>query len=153
MQRVRVCMFLVASSLAACGLFDVSRVPIAADETEARIFAERIQGFYAELEDIPIDTLFVFKNRELRAYFENDRAFSDYYASLAGDLRDSAFANGRAERVEIDEFRFQSPGEATVDLTLVGHHMRRLRFWEMKMRRTDSWRQIEGIWMLNPSKL
>ncbi len=139
--------------LAACGLFDVSRVPVGVEDADALRFAERIQGFYGALENIPIDSLITYESRELRAYFENERAFSDYYASLAGALRDAAFWNGRAERITIDEFRFIGPGEASVDLTLVGRHMRRLRFWERKFRRTDSWRQVEGIWMLSPSRL
>jgi hypothetical protein len=139
--------------LAACGLFDVTRVPASVEDVEAVRFAERIQGFYGALENVPIDSLMTYENRELRAYFENDRAFSDYYASLAGELRDADFRNGRAERVVIDEFRFEGPGEASVDLTLVGRHMRELRFWERKVRRTDRWRQVEGVWLVSPSKL
>mgnify|MGYP000459866457 CR=1 FL=1 len=139
--------------LAACGLFDVSRVPVGVEDADALRFAQRIQGFYGALENMPIDSLLTYESPELRAYFENERAFSDYYASLAGDLRDADFRNGRAERIVIDEFRFIGPGEATVDLTLVGRHMRRLRFWERKFRRTDRWRQVGGIWLLSPSKL
>jgi hypothetical protein len=139
--------------LAACGLFDVSRVPVGVEDADALRFAQRIQGFYGALENIPIDSLLTYESPELRAYFENERAFSDYYASLAGDLRDADFRNGRAERIVIDEFRFIGPGEATVDLTLVGRHMRRLRFWPRKFRRTDRWRQVGGIWLLSPAKL
>ena len=117
------------------------------------IFARRISAFYALLEDVPIDAYFTYQNRELRSFFENDLAFADYYASIAGDIREAAFRNGRAEHVQIEEFRFERPGEARVDLTLVGRHIRRLRFWERKVRRTDTWRQIEGVWMLTPSKL
>ena len=126
---------------------------MATDEAEAVIFARRISQFYSLLEDIPIDAYFTYENRELRSFFEDERAFSDYYASLAGELRDAAFRNGRAEQVRIEQFSFEQPGEARVDVTLVGRHLRRLRFWERKVRRTDTWRQIEGVWMLTPSKL
>lgn len=143
----------LATSLAACGLFDPGRVPVGVEDREAVRFAERIQGFYSALENVPIDSLITFQNRELRAYFESDRAFADYYAGLAGEIRDNDFRNGRAERVVIDEFRFDGPGEARVDLTLVGRHMRRLRFWERSFRRTDTWRQVEGVWLISPSKL
>ncbi len=149
----RVVTALLSLLLAACGLFDATRVPVGAEDADALRFAERIQGFYAALENIPIDSLITYENRDLRVYFENARAFSDYYASLVGELRDADFRNGRAERIVIDEFRFIGPGEATVELTLVGRHMRRLRFWERKFSRTDSWRQVEGIWMVSPSKL
>ena len=144
---------LLSLSLAACGLFDVSGVPVGVEGADALRFAKRIQGFYGALENVPIDSLITYERRELRAYFENEQAFSDYYASLVGQLRDADFRNGRAERIVIDEFRFIGPGEANVDLTLVGRHMRRLRFWERRFSRTDSWRQVEGIWMLSPSKL
>ena len=149
----RVAGALLSVLLAACGFFDVSRVPVGVEDADALRFAQRIQGFYGALENMPIDSLLTYESPELRAYFENERAFSDYYASLAGDLRDADFRNGRAERIVIDEFRFTGPGEATVDLTLVGRHMRRLRFWERKFRRTDRWRQVGGTWLLSPSKL
>lgn len=149
----RVAGALLSVLLAACGLFDVSRVPVGVEDADALRFAERIQGFYGALENIPIDSLLTYESPELRAYFENERAFLDYYASLAGALRDADFRNGRAEMIVIDEFRFSGPGEATVDLTLVGRHMRRLRFWPRKFRRTDRWRQVGGIWLLSPAKL
>ncbi len=143
----------LALLLGACALFDMTQVPVGVEDTEAVRFAERIQGFYSALENIPIDSLITYENRELRAYFESDQAFSDYYAGLAGELRDADFRNGRAERVMIDEFRFNGPGDASVDLTLVGRHIRRLRFWERTFRRTDVWRQVDGVWLISPSKL
>jgi hypothetical protein len=139
--------------LLGCGLFDVTRVPVGVEDTEAVRFAERIQGFYTALENVPIDSFLTFQSQDLRVYFEDERAFADYYASLAGELRDADFRNGRAEQVLINEFRFDGPGDASVDLTLVGRHMRRLRFWERRIQRTDSWRQVEGVWMVSPSKL
>ncbi|MBW2279363.1 MAG: hypothetical protein JRG76_12720 [Deltaproteobacteria bacterium] len=143
---------LVPLLLCACGLFGGPE-GVPTDEDEALIFARRITAFYSLLEDIPIDAYFTYQNRELRSYFEDERAFSDYYASIAGSIRDAAFRNGRAEQVRIEQFRFERPGEARVDLTLVGRHIRRLRFWERKVYRTDTWRQVEGVWMLTPSKL
>ncbi len=144
---------LVPVVLCACGLSGGRAGAVATEEPEAVIFARRISAFYSLLEDVPIDAYFTYESRELRSFFENDGAFSDYYASLAGDIRKAAFRNGRAERVQIEEFRFERPGEARVELTLVGRHIRRLRFWERKVQRTDTWRQVEGVWMVTPSKL
>ena len=87
----RVVTALLSLLLAACGLFDATRVPLGAEDADALRFAERIQGFYAALENIPIDSLITYENRDLRVYFENARAFSDYYASLVGELRDADF--------------------------------------------------------------
>lgn len=144
---------LLPLALAACGLFAPEPVPVGVDDVDAVRFAERIQGFYGALENVPLDALITYENRELRAYFADERAFSDYYAALAGDLRDAAFRNGRAEKVLIDEFSFDGPGEARVELTLIGRHIRELLFWERRIRRTDLWRQVEGVWLLTPSKL
>jgi len=139
--------------LALCACFGGGPAGEPTEETDVVFFAERIQSFYSALEDLPLDSLLVYEDRYLRSYFENERAFADYYASLIGEVRDEPFRNGRADDVQIEEFRFEGAALARVDVTLSGRHVRRLRFWTIRVRRTDTWRQVEGIWLVTPSKL
>lgn len=116
-------------------------------------FANRIESFYRSLELVPIDTQLTYEDAELRGHFRDGDAFADYYASIANQIRGAAFRNGRADRVEILEFSFDTPEQATVQVALVGRHQRALRFWEIQLARTDTWLLVDGSWLLSPSGL
>ena len=116
-------------------------------------FANRIETFYRSLELVPLDAQITFEDTELRAHFRDPDAFSDYYASIAEQIRGAHFRNGRANRVEILEFSFESPEQATVQVALVGQHQRALRFWEIQLPRTDTWLLVDGNWLLSPTGL
>ena len=138
--------------LCGCGLFAGSE-PEPTQEIEAVAFAERIQVFYRALENLPLNALITFENRELRGFFRDSKAFADYYAALAGDLRAKSFKNSTAKRIEIREFYFDGPGRAIVDFTLIGDHFRALQFWDRELLRSDTWQQIDGVWLIAPEKL
>lgn len=138
--------------LCGCGFFAGPR-PELTQEIEAVAFAERIQVFYSALENLPLNALITFKSRELRGFFRDERAFSDYYAAMAGELRDASFKNARAKRVEIQEFHFDGPGRAIVDFVMVGDHFRALQFWDRELGRRDTWQQVGGVWLISPQKL
>ena len=125
----------------------------AVDEVQILAFADRIEVFYRSLERIPLDVLMTYEDPDLRAHFADPSSFSDYYADLADQVREANFRNGRAESVEIRQFRFETPELARVDVELMGRHDRGLRFWQFGLPRTDTWRLIEGSWMLSPGKL
>ena len=116
-------------------------------------FAARIEAFYRGLEAIPLDVLITYENPELREHFVDEVAFGDYYASLAYQVRRSQLRNSQIERFEIRDFHFESDDVARVELILVGRHQRTLRFWELELARTDTWRRVEGSWVLSPEKL
>lgn len=122
-------------------------------EEEILAFAERIEIFYRSLEETPLDALLTYEDEGLRTHFRDDAAFADYYASLADQVRSASLRNGQAERVEVREFRFDGPDLATVDVALLGRHQRGLRFWEIELHRTDTWRLEDGTWILAPEKL
>ncbi len=123
------------------------------DDAEVVAFAERISAFYERLENKRLDSLLTFEDPQLRSFFRGDREFSDYYASLAAQVREASFRNARTDRVVVREFRFEGDSVAYVDLMLVGKHLRALRPWEIQIERTDVWRRVGGIWTLSPDKL
>ena len=116
-------------------------------------FAQRIDRFYRQLENLPLDVRLTFEDTSLRAYFSDGDQFSAYYASLADQIRRAQFRNATALRVDIGGFRFEGDDKAVVDLTLVGRHERTLRVGELEIMRTDTWRLVEGRWMVSPAKL
>ncbi len=123
------------------------------DERDIVAFAERISAFYRRLEKLPLNSLIAFEDTELRSFFEDEREFSDYFASVAAQAREASLRNTRADRVLIREFRFSDENLAEVDITLEGRHMRGLRRGLIELQRTDTWRRMGGTWSLTPDKL
>ena len=123
------------------------------DERDVVAFAERISAFYGRLEKLPLNSLLAFEDAELRSYFEGDREFSDYFASVAAQVREASLRNTTADRVLIREFRFADEDLAEVDITLEGRHKRGLRWGLIELQRTDTWRRVGGTWSLSPDKL
>ena len=123
------------------------------DERDIVAFAERISAFYGRLEKLPLNSLLAFEDEELRSYFEGDREFSDYFASVAAQVREASLRNTTADRVLIREFRFADEDLAEVDITLEGRHKRGLRRGLIELQRTDTWRRVGGTWSLSPDKL
>ena len=64
------------------------------DERGIVVFAERISAFYGRLENMPLNSLTAFEDPELRSYFDGEREFSDYFASVAAQVRDSFARQG-----------------------------------------------------------
>ncbi len=122
-------------------------------DPEVLAFATRIEGFYRALEGVPLDVQMTFDDPGFRSHVRSDAAFTDYYASLASQVRAAQFRNAKAMRIEIRDFHFQSSARARVSVTLVGRHLRILRFWEIEFARTDTWQLSEGRWVLTPEKL
>lgn len=123
------------------------------DVREVVRFSERIETFYASLENVPMDAVRTFQNPELRDYFASEAAFMDYYSSIANQVRRSNMLNSRPDRVRVNEFRFESPGIARVEVQITGPYQRTLRFWGVELRRTDTWSRRDGVWVLTPDKL
>lgn len=122
-------------------------------DPEVAAFAARIDGFYRALEQRPLDSATTFDDPRLHAFFASPREFSDWYASLANQVRDANLRLGRAETVRVREFRFDEPGVARVFVELSGYRGRRLLFSAVSIQRTDVWRQRDGAWLLSPEKL
>jgi hypothetical protein len=142
--------------LTAC--FASGSPPVAASspqlsDEEIAAFSARIETFYSGLEDVPLDTLVTFDNRQLRDCFETPSAFSDYFSALATAARDAYFRDTTARKVRIDEFNFEGAEEATVDVTFTSVHQRTLRFWNIHFDRHDHWKRIDGVWRIVPEKL
>jgi hypothetical protein len=68
-------------------------------------------------------------------------------------VRSATLRDGRIERFQIPEFRLLDPDHAVVELQLIGHHQRELRFWEIELPRTDAWQRVQGTWTVTPAKL
>jgi hypothetical protein len=123
------------------------------DATEVLELVARMEAFYAALERRSLDAVETFNDQALRAYFESEQQFSDYYASLASQVRDARFRLAVADRVWVRTFRFPDPDTALVQITLKGRHMRGLRFWDLEVSRVDTWRHTSAGWMISPDKL
>lgn len=122
-------------------------------DDQVAAFSERIQGFYGALEDIPLDALVTYENKQLRDCFATQGAFSDYFSALATEARDRSFRDSTARSVRIREFRFEAPDQASVDVTFTSVHQREIRFWSIGFDRHDTWKQTDGVWQIVPEKL
>jgi hypothetical protein len=147
--------FLILAALAA-GCFGGGDLLPSASDVDAReviSFSERIEAFYATLENIPLDAIVTYENVTLRSHFVSESAFNDYYSSLANQVRRSNMRNSRPVRVSVREFRFQDRDVATVELMITGPYQRTLRFWDVELERVDTWKRLDGVWLLTPDKL
>ena len=134
-----------------CGGFRSRLEPVEDEQIVA--LAVRLDDFYRSLENRTLDTLATFEDRRLRSYFADDTAFSDYYASLASQVRRALVRHGRVEEVQVVEFSLADGDHALVRVHLRGSHQRQLRFWSVDLDRTDSWRRLSGRWFLVPEDL
>jgi hypothetical protein len=123
------------------------------DDAAAALLARRASEFYARLEGVSLVTALTYEDPRLQSYFASRRAYDDYFASLATQIRAADLRYRQAERVEVRELRLLKPEEAVVELMLYGHHTRRLRFWEIELPRTDTWVRVDGRWVIRPEKL
>ena len=142
---------------AAC--FGGGSPPVAASDEpqvsddEIAAFSQRIETFYKALEDVPLDALVTYENKQLRDCFTSSAAFSDYVSSLATEARDMSFRDTAARSVRIREFWFEAPDRAGVDVTFTSVHQRKLRFWSIGFHRHDVWQNNDGVWQIVPAKL
>jgi hypothetical protein len=123
------------------------------EATEILELVARMEAFYGALENRSLDTIETYHDESLRAFFESEDDFVDYYAALASQVRDARFRFSNPEQIHIRTFRFPDPDTALVQLTLVGRHYRELRFWKLEIPRTDTWRHTSGGWLVSPDKL
>lgn len=123
------------------------------EEPDVVDFSRRIRSFYGALEHTRMDALMTFEDDRLRSFFAGPSEFSDYYASLASQLRAAQVRHAMPDRVEIREFRFEGAERARVELTILGHHQRSLRFWDIELTRVDTWERVDGTWLVTPEKL
>ena len=137
--------------VAGCGGFGGRLEPVEDEEIVA--LAIRMDDFYRSLENRTLDTLATFEDRRLRSYFADDTAFSDYYASLASQVRRALLRHGKVENATVLDFSLEEGDHALVRVQLRGRHQRQLRFWSVELDRTDSWRRLSGRWFLVPEDL
>ena len=116
-------------------------------------FSERIESFYSVLENVPIDAVMTFENPALPTFFASQSAYIDYYSSLANQVRGQNMLNTRPRKVIVSEFHFEGPDEALVEVTLSGPYRRTLWPWDVEVSRVDTWKRLDGVWLLTPDKL
>jgi hypothetical protein len=127
---------------------------VSPDRAEAaQRLSARLDSFYQQLAGVPLDAVSTYDTPSLRSYFTGPSAFSDYYASLANQARDAGLRSVTAEGVRVREFYFDDADTANVNVVILGRHQRRLRFWQIELERTDTWRRLNGVWLLVPAKL
>ena len=127
-------------------------VPVS--DAEAAAFSERITRFYNALEGVPLDALVTYDNKDLRDCFASPAGFTDYFSALATAARLEQFRYTTARTVQVREFNFETPEDATVWVTFISVNQRTLRFWSIHFDRIDTWHRGEdGVWRIVPAKL
>src|SRR5262249_10204808 len=90
-------------------------------------FYARGQGFYARLTERRMNALETFNDGFLREHFRTKEAFFDYYADLAHQLGNAHFEKSRPNGVAVQEFVFETPTLAWVQVRFEGADDRPLR--------------------------
>jgi hypothetical protein len=124
-----------------------------ADSPSVIEFNQRASSFYGRLAHRRFNVIGTFRDEYLREFFRTDHAFSDYYADFAQDLDDAHFDRNRPDRLEVVEFSFLGPGEASVRVQIVGEDGRPLRPGRVRYLREDRWERVGGTWWIVPGKL
>ncbi len=130
-----------------------SGVSVAVSEESALSFQRRIDAFYRRLTQRRFNALETFNDPVLRDRFRSPDLFFDYYADLAHTLAEAHFEKSRPNRVEIQEFLFESGEVALVQVRFRGDDRRPLRPGTVSVVRRDRWEKIEGRWWIAPGKL
>ena len=127
---------------------------IPVSDAEAAAFSERITKFYSALEGVPLDAVVTYESKGLRDCFASPAGFSDYFSALATAARLESFRYTTARSVQIREFNFDTPEDATVLVSFISVNQRALRFWSIHFERLDTWhRGDDGVWRIVPAKL
>jgi len=129
----------------------VSEVEVV-ESAEVADFYVRATEFYDRLEGRRFNSLVSFRDAGLRAYFESEQSFTDYYADVADDLATANFARSVPIQTEVREFLVDGPGRARVHVRVVGEDGRPLRFWTTSIEREDLWERRSGQWWITAAK-
>ena len=115
-------------------------------------FYIRATEFYQKLEGRRFNSIVAFRDAGLRAYFENEQTFTDYYADVADELSTAHFERSVPVKTAVEEFLVDGPGRARVQVRVVGDDGRPLRFWTTSIRREDRWERRSGQWWVTAAK-
>lgn len=129
----------------------VSEVEVV-DSAEVADFYARATEFYRRLEGRRFNSIVAFRDAGLRAYFENEQTFTDYYADVADDLDAAHFARSVPVETRVQEFLVDGPGRARVLVRVVGDDGRPLRFWTTSITREDRWERRSGQWWVTAER-
>jgi hypothetical protein len=113
-------------------------------------FWERASTFYGRLALRRFDSIQTYQDDRLRAYFESEETFADYYADLASALVENHFDKNRPTTLEVLEFALEGPGQARVSTRFEGRDARPLRRGTVRFERSDRWERREGRWRIVP---
>lgn len=129
----------------------VSEVEVV-ESAEVADFYARASEFYRRLEGRRFNSVVSFRDEGLRAYFESEQTFTDYFADVADDLAKANFQRSLPTSTEVKEFLVDGPGRARVHVRVVGDDGRPLRFWTTSIEREDRWERRGGQWWVTSAK-
>ncbi len=127
--------------------------PVAPADEAVLSFQDRADAFYQRLAQRRFNTLATYNDATLRAYFQTQEGYSDYYARLAEDLVQAHFEKNRPLAAELLEFSMETPDRARVRFRLEGKSSLPFRFWSVSIEREDVWERSGGKWWIVPGKL
>ncbi len=159
-RRMRLAIALALAALvgpAACGgpprLLAPAAGSVAVASDTALTLRRRADGFYLRLAHRRFNSLETYNDRIMREHFRSGALFLDYYADLAQAFAEAHFDKHRPQQIAVQEFLFEDPGHARVEVRFVGQDDRPLRPGSVDLVRIDRWEWAEGTWWIQPGKL
>ena len=126
---------------------------VAVGPATALAFHARAEAFYQRLIWRRFNALETFSDPFLRQHFRSEDRFFDYYAALAEALDEADFEKSRPTRVMVEEFLFETPTSARVQVRFKGEDDRPMRIDATYLVRLDRWEWAEENWWITPGKL
>jgi len=115
-------------------------------------FHTRASQFYQRMEGRRFNSIASYRDPGLREYFENEQAFSEYFANMARDLVDAHFEHNEPIVADVQEFTVEGPGRAHVRVRIVGENGLPMRWWSTHLDRNDRWERRDGRWIIVPGR-
>jgi hypothetical protein len=126
---------------------------VAVGPATALAFHSQAEAFYQRLIWRRFNALETFGDAFLRQHFRSEDRFFDYYAALAEALDEADFEKSRPTLVAVEEFLFETPTSALVQVRFKGEDDRPLRLDATYLVRLDRWEWAEESWWITPGKL
>ena len=126
---------------------------VAVEPATVLAFHAQAEAFYQRLIWRRFNALETFSDPFLRQHFRSEDRFFDYYAALAQALDEADFEKSRPTRVMVEEFLFETPTSARVQVLFKGEDDRPMRVDATYLLILDRWEWAEENWWITPGKL
>lgn len=109
--------------------------------------------FYTRIIDRRFNSIATFHDPALRELFVSPEAFADYFAAFADALDEAHFEALRPTQASLEKIDVLDPDAVLVTVRFRGQNALPLRWWSVRLERTDRWERSDGRWWIIPGKL